>query len=264
MMEVHGCAWEAKQRHTPWQKPFKELHQNLLFPAELQQSELASWPNFFQDLSGIMMDQLRWATRNPNVFISTSEVLITAFATAQKDQEMIRRWWWWWWILFPNSLKIINSSVIEGWKKDGSFQPWLLQTSSSKTVITRPHHHHHHHHHYCQRSNNNHEKWHMRKQEDVSFIHSSRQKHIPSKSSSLPAAAIQILALISQQLDGHNRKKKSLLKVSSTSISSPSPSSSQQQQPTSCRSKTNNYRKQNLDKTKSATTTTTTTTRSKG
>jgi hypothetical protein len=53
----------------------------------------------------------------------------------------------------------------------------------------------------------------MRKQEDVSFIHSSRQKHIPSKSSFLPAAAIQIIALISQQLDGHNRKKKSLLKV---------------------------------------------------
>jgi hypothetical protein len=70
-----------------------------------------------------MMDQLRWATRNPNVFISTSEVLITAFATAQKDQEMIRRWWWWWWILFPNSLKIINSSV--NWRLE---ERWELST----------------------------------------------------------------------------------------------------------------------------------------
>jgi hypothetical protein len=78
----------------------------------------------------------------------------------------------------------------------------------------------------------------MRKQEDVSFIHSSRQKHIPSKSSFLPAATIQILALISQQLDGHTRKKKSLLEVSSTSSSSSEEEEEeeeqQQQQPTSC------------------------------
>ncbi len=31
---------------------------------------------------------------------------------SRDDKEIIRRWWcWWWWILFPNSLKIINSSV---------------------------------------------------------------------------------------------------------------------------------------------------------
>ncbi len=120
MMEVHACAWEAKQRHTPWQKPFKELHQNLLFPAELQQSELASWPNFFQDLSGMMMDQLRWATRNNPMYLFPP---LRYLSQPSLQLKRIKRWWWWWWILFPNSLKIINSSV--NWRLE---ERWELST----------------------------------------------------------------------------------------------------------------------------------------